>query len=78
MQLSFLTSVFRLFGLPGDERVDAMSVGIKLDNVRPRFGRGPRGSERAWFSLASEKEFRNKQLERRALSESVIRLPVAR
>ena len=78
MKLSFLSRVFGLFGLLGDGRADAKSVGLKLDSVRPSFGLALRGSERAWFSLTSEKEFRNKQLERRALNESVIRLPVAR
>jgi len=31
-----------------------------------------------WFSTVSEREFRGKELQRRALIESMVRLPVAR
>jgi hypothetical protein len=49
-----------------------------LDLVEPLIQKRRVGATNHWFSQSSSREFQNKELARRAVSESLARVPLAR
>jgi hypothetical protein len=57
---------------------DDVYAAFKLRASQARFRLSVASPKKTWFSTVSEREFRGRELERRASIESMARLPVAR
>jgi len=77
-RLNMMKRILGLLRFGGREWLDGVYVTFKLRASQARFRLSVASPRKRWFSTASEREFRGKELEQRASIESMARLPVAR
>jgi len=66
------------FGFIGTVKPKIVSLESALKLVEPSIQKLRVGGAKHWFSQSNSREFQNKELARRAVSESLARVPVAR
>lgn len=75
---NMMTRILGLLRFGGGAWLDGVYVAFKLRATWARFRFPVTGPRKGWFSMVSERQFRGRELERKALIESMVRLPVAR
>jgi len=75
---NMMTRILGLLRSGGRTWLDGVYVALKLCATQTRFRFPATSPRKRWFSTVNERQFRGRELERRALIESVSRLPVAR
>jgi hypothetical protein len=73
-----ITRILRLLRFGGRAWLDAVYVAFKLRATQTRFRFPVTSPRKRWFSTVGERQFRGRELERKAFIESMVRLPVAR
>jgi hypothetical protein len=76
--MSLGRNLFGKFGFVGAVKPKIASLRSVLDLVEPSIQKRRVGAAKHWFSQSSSIEFQNKELARRAVSESLARVPLAR
>jgi len=71
-------SLLGMFGFIGAVKPKIGSLKSVLELVEPSIRKRRIGGTKRWFSQSGSREFQNKELARRAVSESLARVPVAR
>jgi len=77
-RVNTMTRILGLLRFGGGAWLDGVHVAFKLRATQARFRLPVASPGKRWFSAVGERQFRGRELERRALIESVSRLPVAR
>jgi hypothetical protein len=77
-RLNMTTRIFAVLRFGCRALLDRVHVAFKLRATQTRFRLPLASPRKRWFSAVGERQFRGRELERRALIESVSRLPIAR
>ena len=75
---NMMTRILGLLRSGGRTWLDGVYVALKLCATQTRFRFPVTGPRKGWFSTVSERQFRGRELERKAFIESMVRLTVAR
>ena len=76
--MSGARSLLDIFGFIGAVKLKIASLELVPGLVEPSIHKRPVGSAKRWFSQSRSREFQNKEYARRAVIESLARVPVAR
>ena len=77
-RVNTMTRILGLLRFGGRAWLDGVYVAFKLRATQARFRLPVASARKRWFSTVSERQFHGREQERRALIESMVRLPVAR
>jgi len=75
---NMMTRILGLLRFGGRTWLDGVYVAFKSCATQTRFRFPATSRRKRWFSTVNERQFRGRELERRAFIESMSRLPVAR
>jgi hypothetical protein len=78
MYMSIGRDLLGKFGIIAPMKPEIASAESLLKVVRPSIGKARVGAARRWSSESNSREFQSRELARRAVGESLARIPVAR